>query len=40
MTARMLLAEINAVRDPNVKPFKSPETVRRWLREGAPGLVR
>lgn len=40
MTAAMLLAEINAVRAKGVKAFKSPETVRRWLREGAPGLVR
>lgn len=40
MTAAALLAEVNAVRAKGVKAFKSPETIRRWLREGAPGLVQ
>lgn len=39
MSAKALLAEVNAIRPKGVKPWKSDETVRRWLREGAPGLV-
>lgn len=42
MTAQGLLMEINAVplKTKGVKPIKNAETVRRWLRSGAPGLER
>ncbi len=37
MTAGALMAEANAA-DPEAKEIKNAESVRRWLREGAPGL--
>lgn len=37
MTALQLMAEANAA-DPKARKIKSPETIRRWLREDAPGL--
>jgi DNA invertase Pin-like site-specific DNA recombinase len=37
MTAGALMAEANAA-DPDAKPVKNAESVRRWLREGAKGL--
>lgn len=40
MTAAALMAEVNAVKVKGGRPIKNAETVRRWLREGAPGLTR
>lgn len=40
MTAAALMAEVNAVKIKDARPVKNAETVRRWLREGAPGLTR
>lgn len=39
MTAGELMAEANAA-DPGAKEIKNAESIRRWLREGAPGLDR
>nr|WP_321252921.1 hypothetical protein [uncultured Ruegeria sp.] len=38
VTAGALMAEANAA-DPDAKPVKNAESIRRWLREGAKGLV-
>lgn len=41
MTARALMDEVNAVKTAETsRPIKNAETIRRWLREGAPGLSR
>lgn len=40
MTAAGLMAEINAVKVEGAKPVGNAETIRRWLRAGAPGLER
>lgn len=41
MTANALMAEINAVKTKGkARQLKNAETIRRWLRAGAPGLVR
>lgn len=40
MTAAALMAEVNAVKEKGARDVQSAETVRRWLRQGAPGLVR
>lgn len=40
LTANEIRLEINAVREKGAPDVKSPETVRRWLRQGAPGLDR
>lgn len=40
MTAAALMAEVNAVKVKGARQIKNAETVRRWLREGAPGLTR
>ncbi len=39
MTAGALMAEANAA-DKDAKEIKNAESIRRWLREGAPGLSR
>lgn len=38
MSAAAIMAEANAI-DPDAKTIMNAETVRRWLREGAPGLA-
>lgn len=38
MTAGALMAEANAA-DPEAKPVKNAESIRRWLRDGARGLT-
>ena len=40
MTAAQLMAEVNAVQVEGARPVTNAETVRRWLRDGAPGLER
>lgn len=39
MSAAGLMAEANAA-DPKAKPIKNAESIRRWLRDGVPGLDR
>ncbi|MEO1720938.1 MAG: hypothetical protein AAFR84_00885 [Pseudomonadota bacterium] len=39
MTARELMADINAVKSDGPQII-NPETIRRWLRDGCPGLKR
>lgn len=39
MTPGVLMAEANAA-DPKAKKIGNAESIRRWLREGAPGLQR
>lgn len=41
MTAATLMAEVNAVKTKDkARSLKNAETIRRWLRAGAPGLKR
>ena len=40
MTAASLMAEVNAINVKAAKKVGNAETIRRWLRDGAPGLVR
>lgn len=41
LTASTLMAEINAVKTKGkARQLKNAETIRRWLRAGAPGLTR
>ena len=40
MTAGGLMNHINALNIEGAKPIANAETIRRWLRDGAPGLVR
>lgn len=38
MSAAALMNEVNAIKAKGARKVKNAETVRRWLREGAPGL--
>lgn len=41
MTAAALMAEVNATKTKTkARQLKNAETIRRWLRDGAPGLTR
>lgn len=40
INAAGLTAEVNAVKVKGAKPVGNVETIRRWLRQGAPGLDR